>query len=294
MAQTTTGELIRMMVGRQLQITQRSAARVAGETVLSATNLHTAKLKNVSFELRRGEVLGVAGLVGSGRSALGAALFGMDRITAGALHLHSTQVGQALPPANPPNPADPAAAPHFTPRSPREAIAAGIGLLPEDRRSQGLMMRMSVLENATLAVLKNLSRFGWIRRRQESSELAPVVRRLALNCPSLGAPVSQLSGGNQQKVLLARWLLCNPVILFLDDPTRGIDIGAKQDIYRLIDELAEAGKAVILVSSELPELLRCCDRILVLNEGRVAAEYDAKEATQEKIMSAATNAALPC
>ena len=150
---------------------------------------------------------------------------------------------------------------------------------------------MSVLENATLAVLDRLSRWGWIRRRRERASLAPVARRLALQCPSPDVPVSQLSGGNQQKVLLARWLLRNPSILFLDDPTRGIDIGAKQDIYRLIDELAEAGKGVILVSSELPELLRCCDRILVLYEGRLAAQFAAGEATQEKIMQAATNAA---
>ena len=269
MAGTSVNELIRMMVGRELRITARAARRPAGETVLAAENLTTAKLKDVSFELRRGEVLGIAGLVGSGRSELGAALFGIDRIQSGALRVH----GEML-----------------SPRSPRDAMASGIGLLPEDRRLQGLMMRMSVLENATLAVLPDISALGFIRRGQEDSSLAPVARQLALNCPSPAAPVSQLSGGNQQKVLLARWLLLNPTVLFLDDPTRGIDIGAKQDIYRLIDELAAAGKAIILVSSELPELLRCCDRILVLNEGRVTAHYDASDATQEKIMSAATSA----
>ena len=173
-------------------------------------------------------------------------------------------------------------------------MTAGIGLIPEDRRLQGLMMRMSVLENATLTVLDRVSRFGWIRGRQERAALAPAALRLALKCQSFDAPVSQLSGGNQQKVLLARWLLRDPAILFLDDPTRGIDIGAKHDIYRLIDDLAAAGKAVILVSSELPELLHCCDRILVLHEGRIAARYAAGEATQEKIMHAATNAAFPC
>jgi ABC-type sugar transport system ATPase subunit len=231
--------------------------------------LTTAKLKSVSFELRSGEVLGIAGLVGSGRSEVGAALFGLDRLVCGTLRVR----GELC-----------------RPRSPRDAMARGIGLLPEDRRLQGLMMRMSVLENATLAVLPNISGLGFIRRRQEEASLVPVARQLALNCPSPAAPVSQLSGGNQQKVLLARWLLFNPTVLFLDDPTRGIDIAAKQDIYRLIDELAADGKAIILVSSELPELLRCCDRILVLNEGRVTAQYDARDATQEKIMSAATNA----
>ncbi len=269
MAGASVNELIRMMVGRELQFTARSARRATGETVLVAENLTTVKLKDVSFELRSGEVLGIAGLVGSGRSELGAALFGIDPITSGTLRVQGES--RCL-------------------RSPRHAMASGIGLLPEDRRLQGLMMRMSVLQNASLAVLPEISRFGFVHRRQEQALLAPVARQLALACPSTAAPVSQLSGGNQQKVLLARWLLFNPAILFLDDPTRGIDVGAKQDIYRIIDELASAGKAIILVSSELPELLRCCDRILVLNEGRVAAHYDASDATQEKIMSAATNA----
>ena len=269
MADTSVNELIRMMVGRKLVITARAVRRPAGETVLAAETLTTAKLRNVSFQLRRGEVLGIAGLVGSGRSELGAAIFGIDRVESGTLRVHGRL---------------------NSPRSPRDAIASGIGLLPEDRRLQGLMMRMSVLENATLAVLPKLSSLGFIHRRRENASLAPVARQLALHCPSPTAPVSQLSGGNQQKVLLARWLLLNPTVLFLDDPTRGIDIASKQDIYRLIDELASAGKAIILVSSELPELLRCCHRILVLNEGRVAASYDAADATQEKIMSAATSA----
>ncbi len=272
-ASSSVKELIRMMVGRELPLAARAARRAPGELVLQAANLSTAKLKDVSFALRRGEVLGIAGLVGSGRSELGAALFGIDRITGGTLRL---------------------AGKPYVPGSARHAMAAGIGLLPEDRRVQGLMMRMSVLENATLAVLPKMSRLGFLRRGQEAASIAPVARRLTLHCPSHAAPVSQLSGGNQQKVLLARWLMLNPGVLFLDDPTRGIDIGAKQDIYRLIDELAAEGKAILLVSSELPELLHSADRILVLNEGRVAARYDAKDATQgltqEMIMSAATNA----
>jgi ABC-type sugar transport system ATPase subunit len=153
------------------------------------------------------------------------------------------------------------------------------------------MMDMSVTENATLVVLPRFQRWGFIRRDEESAALTPVAERLALQCATPSAPVGTLSGGNQQKVLLARWLLVNPDVLFLDDPTRGIDVGAKQDIYRIIDELAASGKGVILVSSELPELLRCADRIAVLNNGRLAAIYDAKEATQEIIMEAATTRA---
>jgi ABC-type sugar transport system ATPase subunit len=155
------------------------------------------------------------------------------------------------------------------------------------------MMRMSVLENSTIAVLPRMQRLGFIRNQQERREWEPLARRLALDCDSAAQPVNHLSGGNQQKVLLARWLLRDPDVLFLDDPTRGIDVGAKQDIYGIVDQLATAGKGVILVSSELPELLRCCDRIMVLSEGRLTAIYDAKEATQENIMAAATTRQSP-
>jgi ABC-type sugar transport system ATPase subunit len=250
---TTAAELITMMVGRELRISARPE-RSSGETVLEVRGLTTKKLTDISFELRRGEVLGIAGLVGSGRSELGAALYGLDRVLGGTI----------------------------------EARAA-IGLVPEDRRVEGLMMSMSVLENGTLNAIRRMRRFGFIERRREAQALRPVAARLALSCPSLDAPVSQLSGGNQQKVLLARWLLAKPGVLFLDDPARGIDVAAKQDIYRMIDELAASGAGILLVSSELPELLRCSDRIIVLREGRIAARYDAAEATQEKIMSAATS-----
>jgi len=253
-AATDASQIIRMMVGRDLQMAARPERRDPGEVVLSVERLTTDKLRGISFELRRGEVLGVAGLVGAGRSELGAALIGMDRIRSGYIRLH-----------------------------------ASIGLVPEDRRLQGLMMRMSVLENCTIAVLPRMQRLGFIRHQQERRELEPLARRLGLDCDSTARPVNQLSGGNQQKALLARWLLRDPDVLFLDDPTRGIDVGAKQDIYGIVDELAAAGKGVILVSSELPELLRCCHRIMVLSEGRLTAIYDAKEATQENIMAAATN-----
>ena len=251
-AQTDAAAIIRMMIGRDLENDQR-APRPQGDVVLSVDGLTTAKLKDVSFELRRGEVLGIAGLVGSGRSELGAALFGMDRVSAGAIRRQGT-----------------------------------LGLVPEDRRLQGLMMQMSVAENGTMAVLPRLQRWGFLRRGQELAEMQDVAGRLGLHCRSLHDPVATLSGGNQQKVLLGRWLLVNPDVLFLDDPARGIDVGAKQDIYRAIDALAREGKGVILVSSELPELVRCCDRILVLCEGRVTAAFTAAEATQEKILAAAT------
>ncbi len=256
-AATNAAEVIRLMVGRALQVAERPE-RTPGEVLLRAEGLTTRKLRGVSFELRRGEVLGVAGLVGAGRSELGAALCGLDRVTGGTLKW----AGQGANPT--------------------------ISLLPEDRREQGLMMDMTVTENVTLAALRRFARFGILRAREEARALEPLVRQLALDCPSMDAPVSTLSGGNQQKVLLARWLLVNPDVLFLDDPTRGIDVAAKQDIYRIVDALAAAGKGVILVSSELPELLRCSDRILVLCEGRMTAVYRSQEATQEKIMASAT------
>jgi len=200
--------MIRMMVGRDLQMVPPPERRDPGEVLLAVEHLTTDKLRGVSFELRRGEVLGVAGLVGAGRSELGAALFGMDRIRSGAVRAHGS-----------------------------------IGLVPEDRRLQGLMMRMSVLENCTIAVLPRMQRLGFIRHQQERRELEPLARRLGLDCDSTARPVNQLSGGNQQKALLARWLLRDPDVLFLDDPTRGIDVGAKQDIYGIVDRLAAAGKA---------------------------------------------------
>lgn len=266
-ASTDAGELIRMMVGRELDLAGGRREGARGDSVLEVEDLCTARLRDVSFTLHRGEVLGVAGLVGAGRSELGAALFGLDRIRSGRIRL-----GGAA----------------FAPQSPRDAMRRGIGLVPEDRRVEGLMMSMSVRENASLATLSRTHRLGFLRGVRESSELQAVSRQVALHSPSPETCVNHLSGGNQQKVLLARWLLLHPDVFFLDDPTRGIDVAAKYDIYRIIGELAGSGKAVMLVSSELPELLRCCDRILVLREGRVTAIYDAAEATQEKIMASAT------
>jgi ABC-type sugar transport system ATPase subunit len=265
---TTRKALIRMMVGRDLPERSRTNRARDSRVLLAASNLTTQKLRGVSFELKRGEVLGIAGLVGAGRSELGATLFGIDRLRAGEIRLRGNLV---------------------TPRSPASAIADGIGLLPEDRKLQGLMMQMSVLENGSMAVLGRMQRVGILRPRQEASALEPLFQELALKCPSWSARISTLSGGNQQKALLARWLLVDPDVLFLDEPARGIDVGAKEDIYRIIERLAAMGKGVILVSSELSELLRCSDRILVLHEGRVTATFETRDATQEKIMAAATS-----
>jgi ABC-type sugar transport system ATPase subunit len=259
-AETSPDELIRMMVGRDIELTSRRR-RISGPALLSVSNLSTRKLQNISFELRKGEVLGIAGLVGAGRSEIGAALFGLDHRMGGTICLGGREIH---------------------PRSPAEAIRLGIALVPEDRKRDGLMMQMSVADNASLG---RFARFGFISDAEESSALDPIFRSLSVKN---AARVSALSGGNQQKVLLTRCLLANPEVLFLDDPTRGIDVGAKQEIYSMIERLASEGKGIILVSSELPELLRCCDRILVMREGRTTATLDASDATQERIMKAAT------
>ena len=235
--------------------------------MLTVSGLTTSKLRDVGFVLNKGEVLGVAGLVGAGRSELGAAVFGLDPWIYGEIRLNGRSI---------------------KPRSAREAMDLGIGLLPEDRKLQGLMMQMSILENSTLPVLGKLQLFGWIRRASEIATVKSVFESLRLKARSYGASVSSLSGGNQQKVLFAKCLLAEPDVLFLDDPTRGIDIGAKHDIYRLIAELSAQSKSIIFVSSELPELLRCCDRILVMKEGRISATFDAHAVSQEAIMSAAS------
>jgi len=262
-ADTNSDELIRMMVGRDLESTSRRGSG-SEAVLLSIANLSTKKLQNISFELRKGEVLGIAGLVGAGRSEIGAALFGLDHRLGGTIKLNGAEIH---------------------PRSPAQAIKLGIALLPEDRKREGLMMQMSVAENA---VLGGFSKFGFIDTSKESRALDPVFRTLALKTTSRDARVRTLSGGNQQKVLLARCLLANPDVLFLDDPTRGIDVGAKQEIYTIIEKLASEGKGIILVSSELPELLCCSDRILVLREGRATATLARNDATEERIMKAAT------
>jgi ABC-type sugar transport system ATPase subunit len=257
-----------MMVGRELPVSRNRAAIETKSLLLSVRSLTTAKLRNISFDLHAGEVLGVAGLVGSGRSSLGAALFGLDRILGGSIELRGRP---------------------FQPRSPSDALQSGLGLVPEDRKSQGLMMKMSILENSTFTVLDRLQSVRFVRRGDERREAEQVHRVLRLKAASEDAPVSTLSGGNQQKVLLSRWLLADPDVLFLDDPARGIDIGAKHDIYEVLDRLTAAMKGIILVSSELPELLRCSDRILVLHDGESKGILNRAEATQERIMALATS-----
>ena len=266
-AETTIDEVIKMMVGRELGELTGGPQSVPGEILLSVEALSTAKLRNVSFSVRRGEVFGLAGLVGAGRSEVGAALFGLDPVTGGKISLNQREV---------------------RPRSPSHAIELGIGLLPEDRKLQGLMMHLGIVENSTISILRRLQKWGFVRRGKERESATREHQRVALKAKSGAASVGDLSGGNQQKVLLSKWLLVDPDLLFLDDPTRGIDIGAKRDIYQIIENLAASGKGVILVSSELPELLLCCHRIMVMREGASTGVVESRSTTQEQIMQLAT------
>ena len=265
--EVSTDNLIAMMIGRALDPRKRPERTAGPDVLLEVEGLSTEFLYNVTFQLRAGEVLGVAGLVGAGRSELGAALFGLRDSTNGKIVLR----GQP-----------------FRATSPADAIEQGLCLLPEDRRWQGLFPQMSVRENASIAMLHRWRSHGRFQRETEC--VAALQEKLGVMSSPESAILS-LSGGNQQKIILARWLLAKPSVLFLDDPTRGIDVAAKERIYSIIDELAAEGKGIILVSSELPELWRCCDRILVLREGHQAATLSTTQATVEQILKLATGTA---
>jgi ABC-type sugar transport system ATPase subunit len=226
------------------------------------------RLKDVSFELRRGEVLGIAGLMGAGRTELLECLFGAAaEPPQGRIEL----LGQPV---------------MF--RHPREACGAGVSLVTEDRKRLGLFAAMNVAENISICTLRQTGAAGFINRRREWQMAASTAERLAVKTAGLAEPVTSLSGGNQQKCIIGRWLQTQPRVLLLDDPTRGVDVGAKAELYRLIDGLVRQGIGVIMTSSELPELLTVCDRILVLSEGRLTASFARGEATEQKIMEAAT------
>ena len=273
-AGTGMDELIRMMVGRDVNRRLTNASHVTPEVLLEARRVTTGVLRSVSFTLRRGEVLGLAGLVGAGRTELGRALFGLDRLRGGRFLLGGRP---------------------FAPTGPRGAMRRGVGFVPEDRKDMGLMMQMAVKENLTLATLHRKQFGGVIDFGAENADYEAMRESTRLKTATPNHPVASLSGGNQQKVLLGRWLMLDPDLVFLDDPTRGVDVGAKEDIYGLVEALAAAGKGVLMVSSELPELLRCCDRILVLNQGRLTADLVAGSTSQEEIMhfAAAPTTPLP-
>jgi ABC-type sugar transport system ATPase subunit len=264
----THDSLIQDMIGRRIEnLFPRSRGHAKGDVALSVKNLSTeAKLKDVSFEARAGEVLGFFGLMGAGRTELAKAIVGFDPIRSGAIEVG----GQPLKP-------------HDT----RTGVSLGIGLLSEDRKGEGLMLELPVRENMSLAALKNFSRGGFVDEGSEKAAVQSFVDRFRVRTPSLSQLIKNLSGGNQQKVLLARWLMRGLKVIVVDEPTRGIDVGAKSEIFALLDRLAGEGLAIVMLTSEMPELLGLSDRIAVMAEGRITATFDRDEATQENILNAA-------
>jgi len=264
----TREKMIEMMVGRAIEDEFPRRRSSPGEARLVVRGLaRGAKVRNVSFSVRRGEVLAVTGLVGAGRTETMRLIFGADRPDAGEILLDGRRLKI---------------------RSPRDAIARGICLLTEDRKAQGLVLGLSVRENFGLPNLGQFSRFGFVRPRRERGALGRFVSALRIKIPHQDQLAGNLSGGNQQKVVLAKWLQANCDVVIFDEPTRGIDVGAKYEIYLLINELAAAGKAVVMVSSELPEVLGMSDRILVMHDGRITGEIaDVASATQEQVLALA-------
>jgi rhamnose transport system ATP-binding protein len=267
-AALSVDEMVRRMVGRDLEALFPKQDVEPGELVLEVEGLsREGVFQDVSFSVRAGEIVALAGLVGSGRSEVMQAVFGVDRRDAGVVRVCGKE-----PRAH----------------SPRAAMAAGMALVPEDRRQQGLVMDLSVERNVTLPRSRTLARLGLLFGGRERGEAVRWTRRLQTRYRSLGDPVATLSGGNQQKVVLAKWLATGPRLLIVDEPTRGIDVGTKAEVHRLMSELAAQGVAIVMVSSELPEVLGMADRVLVMREGRIVEEIPRARATEEAVMFAAT------
>ena len=264
-ATLSESELVTLMIGRELgEYLPQSDERKVGKELLRVERLTVPrKFRDVSFSLHEGEIVGLAGLVGAGRSEIAQAIFGLEKASSGTVFVDGRPSKIA---------------------EPKDAIALGIGLVPEDRKRQGLVLGESGLHNTTLPILERLSRALFIRRREEATLASTFFSKLRVRTPSLGAPVAGMSGGNQQKVVLARWLAANSRILILDEPTRGVDVGAKAEIHRLIRDLAARGNAVLLISSELPEVIAISHRILVMRQGALVAEVPHAQATQEVLL----------
>ncbi len=266
----TEDAIVRRMVGRDVTDLFPKQETTVGDEVLRVENLTSVGVfHDVSFTVRAGEIVGLAGLVGAGRSEIARAVFGIDGYQSGRVTLGGKRVPK---------------------RNPAAAMALGLALVPEDRRKQGLVLETSVARNATLAIVNKLAKFGFIRNASENKAAREWSRRLQVKTAALDTLAGTLSGGNQQKVVLGKWLATNPRLLIIDEPTRGIDVGTKAEVHRLTSELAGRGIAILMISSELPEVLGMADRILVVREGRITAEIPRERATAENVMFAATHA----
>jgi rhamnose transport system ATP-binding protein len=266
-ANLTDADIIRLMIGRPLKEFRHKARAEIGDVALKVEGLTLPGVfHDISFEVRKGEIVGLGGLVGAGRTDVARAIFGVAPAAGGTVTVAGKRV---------------------TITEPAQAIELGLAFVPEDRAAAGIFRTLSVEENISAAVPKQIAPTGFIRRAVEKALAQDSVRKLSIKLASLRQPIGELSGGNQQKTILARWLLTDPSVLILDEPTRGIDIGVKAEFYDMIGDLAASGRAILLISSELPELLALCDRILVMSEGRLTADIARADATQETIMSAA-------
>ena len=268
--ETNLDEIIRMMVGRTIyeEPKQASAVSQSAQVVLSVKNLNSLVVRNVSFDLREGEILGLAGLMGAGRTETARLIFGADPMESGEITISGKPV---------------------TITSPKDAVKYGIGYLSEDRKRYGLATGLSLSSNVSMACLQNFTQGGLINSKKEMVAADEYVHKLSIKTPSLVQLIKFLSGGNQQKVVVAKWLLNDCKVLIFDEPTRGIDVGAKSEIYKLMTELTAQGKSILMISSELPELLRMSDRIIVMCEGAVTGTMGIEEANQELIMKYATS-----
>ncbi|HEW92152.1 MAG TPA: sugar ABC transporter ATP-binding protein [Thermotogaceae bacterium] len=265
-SETNIDELITMMVGREIKKDLYNPNRKIGKEILRIENLNNYKLRNCSLSVREGEIVGLYGLVGSGRTELSRAIFGADPIDSGKIFVEGKEVKI---------------------KSPTGAIKLGLGLIPEDRRQQGLALKLSVKHNINLPVYDKIGKIGFINLSKENRNARNFVKVLSIKTPSLRQLVSNLSGGNQQKVVVAKWLASKSKIFIMDEPTNGIDVGAKEEIYELMNNLAVEGAGVLFISSYMPELMGICDRIVIMREGQIVGEIPHKEFNEEKILSMA-------
>ena len=268
-AEMTTDQIITKMVGRELTNVYPPRENKPGdEVVMEVKNLcsiHAKSFQNVSFQLHKGEILGFGGLVGAQRTELMEGIFGIRGIASGEIYMHGKKVKI---------------------KHPIDAMNAGIGLITEDRRGNGIFGCLSIKDNVGVSIYNKYLNAGFVLNHKKINEIVTSsIKKLSIKTPSMKEHISNLSGGNQQKVIVARWLANDPDVLIMDEPTRGIDVGAKYDIYCLINQMVEQGKSVIMISSEMPEILGMCDRVYIMNEGKMAGELDAKQATQEGIMA---------
>ena len=254
--------IIKNMVGRDLHITEYSKDYSSEEIVLKAENISNKSIKNISFELKKGEILGITGLVASGRTELANAIFGVDKITQGKIYINNK---------------------HVIIDSPSKAIENGLGFITEDRKDTGLMLEMSIKDNASISSLKNFTKGLFINKEKQLESVEDILKALKVKYSSIKEHVNNLSGGNQQKVVIGKWLLTNSDIIIFDEPTRGIDVSAKEEVYKIIEKLAREGKSIIMISSEIEEVFRMSNRILVMSNGQIVSQYKNGDVSSEQI-----------